>query len=221
MSRELDIEEIDRICGIIGRRVHSRFPGTPAEDLSQEVWVWVAQHEEEVLEWTSERQEGLPDTTGSTARLYRRGFRVATAYARREKAAATGYEPHDEFWYSIGMLRRVLPLWFEERLPESPDKLIIPDRDIVLDLNVAFPQLSPEQSSVLRAMFEGDPEERRTYDDIADYWRVTSQSAEKKVQRALGALQELLGGPNPYEHPGRKAISNATARAITAQSFEA
>jgi len=217
MSRELDVEEISRICDIIGRRVHGRFPETPAEDLSQEVWIWVAEHTDEVLEWTPERQEGLPDTTGSTPRLYRRGFRVATAYAKRERAALRGYEPRDEFWYSVGMLRKVLPLWFEERLT---DTIVLPDRDIILDLNAGFALLSAEQSAVLRVMYEGDPEEQRTYDDIAGHWRITPQSAEKKVQRALQALQAALGGPNVYDNQRRKAISNAQARAITAHATD-
>jgi len=216
MTRSLDVDEIARICNNIGKHVHARFPETPAWDLAQEVWLWVAEHEAEVLEWPSEVSGGLVETTGSTPRLYRRGYRVATAYAKRQRAARLGYEPQDEFYYSIGLLRRVLPLWLEELRTGA---LIIPDRDVVLDLERGWPLLRKENAALLREVFRRDKPFADMCQLLAQHYKITPDSIEKRVDRALGDLRRVLGGPSPYDG-GRKAISNAQARAITAHQHE-
>lgn len=205
MAEEYNVPEINRVAATIARKVCEQFPETQPDDIAQEVWEWTINH----LEWLKRWGEGwIP-------KLYTSGYRIAYSYARRDRAARLGYEPRDEYFYSPGQLRKLLPLFFEER----PIEPIIPDRDIVLDLQRGLGDLDPESYALLRLIYKGDLVEERMA-ALAASWGISPEAADKRVYRALKRLQKALGGPNPHDDwHGRTAISNAQAAAITRRQY--
>lgn len=69
------------------------------DDLRQEAWAWALEH----TDWVRQALER------SDAYLVRRLRSVAERYARREKAAAGGYSPADEAYYSLSRIMELLP----------------------------------------------------------------------------------------------------------------
>lgn len=205
--QELDVAEANEICWNVARRVAARFTHSTAEDLSQEIWLWIAGHQDEILAWPDEYR---------VQRLYRQGYHVARAYATRERAVCTGYEPQDEYFYRIGALRKILPLFYGE----AHDEIYVPDRDAVLDLERAFTKIDLASAVLLREVFGEDDAEGRTK-ALAVVWEISEDAARMKVQRALKALQEALGGPDPYYKPParRPVLSNAQARALIGRQY--
>jgi DNA-directed RNA polymerase specialized sigma24 family protein len=205
---ELDVEKITHIARRAALSVTKLFPDSTVDDLSQEIWLWVMAHTHKLEEW-GEEWEG---------KLWKTAFREALAVARRERAAIAGYEPRDEYFYRIGTLRKILPLFYGE----AYDEIIVPDRDAVLDLERAFTKIDVQAAALLYEVFGQDDAEGRTK-ALAAAWEVSDDAARQKVQRALKKLQEALGGPDPYYDPPerRVVISNAYAMAITGRQYGA
>lgn len=209
LMETLDVEKANQVCWNVARHVQDTYPDSTLDDLSQQLWLWIVENQAEVLAWDGDEW---------TARLYRRGFRVCYALARRDRAAAFGYEPQDEYFYSLGALRRLLPLYFEERGPEEDGEFYVPDRDVAVDFEGAFTQLDGATAALLQYVYYGDDPEARTR-ALAATEACSLEAAQKRVSRALQRLRTALGGPNPYDHPGRAVLSNAQAAAITRRQY--
>lgn len=205
----LDVEKANKVCWSIARRASERFPPVSMDDISQVVWLWIVEHQLEILSWEEEKWLG---------RLYWHGYRQAYAYARRERAKIYGYEPQDEYFYRASTLRKLLPLYYGEAAEEL--ELAIPDRDVAMDIERGLTMVDVSTSTLLFQIFSEDDAVARTA-ALAASWDITEAAAQKKVQRALRGLQEALGGPDPYyEGPGsRQAVSNARAQAETRRSY--
>lgn len=205
----LDVEKANGAAWNIARKVGEKYPDSTVDDLSQEVWLWIVENQAEILTWEEEDW---------VRRLYRRGYRVANAAARRDRARYLGYEPRDEYFYSLTSLRKWLPFYYADGL--DPEDQIMLDRDFKLDLDLALPDLDGETCALLRFVYDGDDPEGRTA-ALAASEGIEVGSARKRVQRALGRLREALGGPSPYEHEGRQAMSNAKALTMTGRDYGA
>jgi DNA-directed RNA polymerase specialized sigma24 family protein len=213
--KHLNVELISQIAKqaatAAARRVRG---GVSIEDLAQEAWIWVMSHPEKLEQWgMSEDSEGF---------LYRSLFHYCLDVAQREKAALYGYKIEDNFYYSVTLLRKILPWWFEES-PEGPPEesvALLPDRDIALDLQAAWSALPEAHRSLLRKAFQGDPDPAETYQALAVEWECSDDAARMRVTRSLRKLQELLGGERPIEHKERRKVrSNAAARADASSRY--
>jgi hypothetical protein len=204
----LDVEQANKICWNIAARVSGRLPEVSADDISQTIWLWIVEHQAQILDWPDEEW---------VRRLYWRGYRLAWAYARKERARIVGYEIPDEYFYRLGTLRKLLPLYYAEA---DEEEMFVPDRDAAADIERALTMVDVYTSSLLFQVFSGDDAEGQTA-ALAVAWGTTEGGARMKVQRALRALQDALGGPDPYrEGTGeREVLSNARARVITGRQY--
>lgn len=206
----LNVEKANEVCWRIARQTAERMSPVSMDDISQVVWLWIVEHQLEILSWEEDKWIG---------RLLWHGFRQAYAYARRERAKIYGYEPQDEYFYRVGTLRKILPLYYGEAAEEM--EVYLPDRDAAADIERGLTMVDVYTSSLLYQIFIEDDSEAQTA-ALAASWGVTLPAAQKKVQRALRALQDALGGPDPYyEGAGsRQAVSNARARAQTGRDYD-
>lgn len=148
-----------------------------AEDIRQEMWLWAKGQSQRKL-------EQLP-----IGILRRRLRDIGEKYARREKAAKTGYDPDDEVFYSLAMIRNLLP-WTVD--PELPVLKGVDDRQtanarrqaagpgmeletIVVDLRKAYNGLTLRDRMILQMQVEFGGLEPADID-----------AALRKMQRALG-----------------------------------
>lgn len=196
---------------------------TSAQDLAQEAWVWALERPAKLEAIMAEEDEAE-----RTRRLRNALCNHLDKVARRVKAGVLGYEADDEFFYSLGHLRDLLPDVYD---PAGRTSFSASEHEIsaksdpaeggnrlteVSDVSVALGRLGKDDQRVLFLRFgAGD-----TFDSIGSQLDVEPHTAEVRVSRALGRLRDELGGPAPrgdqVEHTGsRRVISNAHAQAIT------
>jgi hypothetical protein len=152
-----------------------------ADDIRQEMWTWVlGQH--------PKRIEAV-----STWKLRYKLQDAGAAYCRREKAAKSGYSPDDEVFYSLRVLREMIPFVTTDTPMVSrgvDDTKASTGRQAaagesfgwettIADLRVAFAALDEAQRETLRAYTAGEDQ------------------APEDVTRALRAMQRRLGGRKP------------------------
>lgn len=155
------------------------------EDLRQEMYAWAV----------AQNATRLDEMPASSLRWRLRD--VADHYARGEKAAKTGYSTDDEVFYALRVLRELLPhavtdvpiamRGVDERVGGSGRKAgAVPSMDYetaIADLRKAYKGLSDRYRGVLARYAEGASE------------------AEADVNKALRALQRMLGGRRPQVTP--------------------
>ncbi len=121
--------------------------------------------------------------------LRRRLKDIGIDYARREKAHKTGYDPRDEYFYSLPTLVQLLPDAFDAyattpRNGQVDGRVSGGERTYqewetkVTDVRVALDRLGYADFSLLRQLVAG-----------------TREPNDTMVQSALRALQARLGGP--------------------------
>lgn len=151
-----------------------------AEDIRQEMWVWVAARVAKV--------EDMP-----TFKLRYKLLDAGGTYCRREKAAKSGYSPDDEVFYGLPLLRELLPFAVRD-LPivlkgvddtntstarKAAAGVSMSYETAVADVRAAFNWLRDPYRAVLRAYADGD------------------EVSAGEVTRALRAMQRKLGGRRP------------------------
>lgn len=195
------------IVSSVARQLKSRYYDfVDREDVEQELWVWLLEHGDKVSVW--DEQYESPRTV---ERLIARSLRNAgEKFCRREKATKTGYEPEDEFFYSISMVADLLQLYFDPEYmfpgsiqygesgsgkpPQEGGNL----QAMVADVGRAYEALSEHDQWLLALVYEG-PDRKDGITFLSVEWGVSYDAADKRIRRVLGRLRKNLGGPRPFE----------------------
>ncbi len=191
---------------------------TPVEDMAQEALMWCLTHPEKFLEyWADEDQ--------------RRGERYISAamknacrdYAVQEQVMGGGADGKSRFWYRNTLL--------EDLLRQAWDKVAEGDRPRIeiLDVQCAVEKQSAYDQWLLKAYYYDGVSQSDLASAHADH--ISQQGVGRALKRALGRVHAELGGRRPHNDPpepgwqdhvgSRKAISNAHARAITSNAYDA
>lgn len=188
------------------KQIRSRFRDyVEYEDVAQELYIWYLKHTRKVAEWEDQYHPK------SVQRLLVKSLRNAgEKYARREKAAKVGYEPEDEFFYSIPMIADMLQLYFDPHWREPKgmayDQVKTSGGEasdgmnlvaMVADVGKAYEALSATDQELLRYVYAGDP--RAAITVLALEWDITPNAADHRIRRVLGRIRAALGGPKPYD----------------------
>jgi len=203
---------IPRVTGIVQRLTRVQFGATTSkEDIEQEMWLAAAENELVLLKHLANENESAIRTVLMTA-----GSRLVGGELREQrakKAAAAGYEPHDEVYYSIGSLRRLMPMYFDNDVAERPPQgresagkvsggtMTYGDYLITMvDLDRAY-QALPQGKQKILARYFAHPQGSGgfTHTEIAGRMGMTPGELGSRVQVALRALQRQLGGQSPWQ----------------------
>lgn len=216
--------EYQNMVAQVATELKRQYPMVDRDDISQELWVWLASNPEKIEEWGEGKQAERKVATSLR--------RAGRGYCIREKSALTGYELEDLYFYSTGQLRELLPVVMDRALwtDASPgvDAGHITGGGDPAHGNTRLAMLCDVRSS-LEAVSEADKELLFTIFGLqvpeeihALECGVTEETLRKRVQRALQRLQRALGGPKPPpEYLGsRKVLSNAQAQAQTRNQEE-
>ena len=215
MSWEMNVEFINDVADRAARKAAAKIKGSSVEDLRQDCWVWVMSHQHKLDEWHE-------DMNSIEGKLFVSLYHHCLDSAQREKAERDGYKIEDNFYYSLTLLRKILPWWFEEGPDSPPEEIeeVLPDRNIAVDLERAWKRLPAAHRGILRRAFEGDPDIGLVYQSLAVEWECSDDAARMRVTRSLQRLQDRLGGPRPSAHKEpRKVRSNAAARAALSAEY--
>lgn len=215
----IDYDRLDDKVQRIATALKRQYPQVQRDDIVQEIYLWALQRPKKIVEYQNKGDDGdkMLHTT-----LRRAGW----AFCAYEQAQIMGYEPEDQFAYSINMLMTILPdvLDRESWLPfvSQGEASEVPSQTDPAHGNTRLAMLC-DVSASLEAGSDADKALifRRfalgeTWQEMADADGVTDEAARRRVVRALERMQRRLGGPKPPEYTGhRRALSNAAAQALT------
>lgn len=202
---------IPRVASLVLRVSKVQYgPTTSKEDIEQEMWLAVAEHQDVIDKHYAEENEAAIRTILMTAgsRLIGNELREA----RAKKAAAAGYETYDEVFYTIGSLRRLMPMYFDNDIAERPPQgreqagkisggvLTYGDYLVTMvDIDRAFKALSMSKQKLLTRYYSYPQGSGGfTHTEIAGRMGMRPNELGSRVQVALKALQKQLGGQSPW-----------------------
>jgi len=197
----------------VAARVHRDYPLVPAEDLEQEMWLYAFLHGAKLRDLLANSQEGV--IWSELRRSAKRIVREDQRYRRAAKAAAEGYSPDDEQFYTIPVLRFLLPYYVDEGVSGSPPQGRDQSRTghadgaesgdwmaMMIDVGCALEEIKPSERNLIKKYFgvrqddtEGGRWDRQA---LASSMGMTLEALDVAVHRAVAALRDQLGGANPW-----------------------
>jgi DNA-directed RNA polymerase specialized sigma24 family protein len=187
----------------IANEYHSKYSMVPREDIAQELWLWFWEHPNKTMEWIK-----LDDKDADS--LFARSLRnQATGYCAKEKAKALGFETIDNFYYHKDLVEQFLPLVIEDRFEQPTDygesvgkitRTSEPSTggnwmSYLADVYLGFKKLTPDQQAIL--VMKYGPQQL-TYDQIAGEFKISTDNARMRINRALRSVIFKLGGSAPH-----------------------
>ena len=139
--------------------------------------------------------------------------RVAERYARKEKAARSGYQTGDEAYYERATLGQLLPFVIASVIDgtvlEQAQEMVKDGQPrgssspaeggnllaTLIDIKKAYLQLDVEDQTLLRLRHF----DNYTLQQIAGQLECAVSTADRRCQNSLRRLIELLGGPSPWQ----------------------
>jgi DNA-directed RNA polymerase specialized sigma24 family protein len=199
-------EEVMELAAIASARVYRRFGKWASRDDMQQAALEYAWRKKDLVREFLDR-EGAERKRGEAA-LLRTLSRAAERYARKEKAARSGYNPSDEQFYTDNLIEGLIQAWGWDdaqlanqvldpaEMGGRRKKLVNEGNTIIAmlaDVDRAMNQLDPRTRGVLYARVV----ESRTLVDVAAAWDITPQRVDQIHRRGLNQMVEFLGGERP------------------------
>lgn len=191
-----------------GRR--ATWYGATREDFAQEMIAWLLDNEEKMGKRFAEDAE---QATAYAAKCLRNECRDHLS-ALRGQATGQGSEP--QYDYGREELKVLLQLMLSPLDAPAQTETIT---ESVADVERAFEQLHYEDRTILNALHRDGFNNKM----LAELYDISEANMSYRHNRAVLRLQRLLGGPDvnePDPFKGRRALSNAAARARTSNNYE-
>ena len=179
-------------------------------DLLQEAWAFVLSRAEQFNELLSIEDE--MQRKWNEKRIAWQIRRNLERYARKEKAAKSGYQINDEAYYDTITIAQLLPfviksVVLDTALEQSqvlvndgtPKKPSAPSEGgnllaMLVDIKKAYEKLEKEEQDILRLRYY----ENHTLQQLAEYLECHISTADRRCQTALRKLQNEIGGDSPF-----------------------
>ena len=192
-----------------------KWPAVERDDIRQEILLWVLERPE--IDAEASAVADLEDDQGEAVRALRMRLRDAGAahcrrqerQRRRERAAALGYETHDEVFYSIGQLRELVEQVFAYGVTEKPPvgradsvrRIGDPAEggNWIVSLLDTQRALTMIPSHYLQRLWDRLGENPHLSDEEYGWlYGLTEAQVRGRVRTALTVLQRELGGASPW-----------------------
>jgi DNA-directed RNA polymerase specialized sigma24 family protein len=180
------------------------------DDIKQECMAWAMtranDHNVDLMEPIEERRRH------NEQRIAYQMRRVAERYARKEKAAKSGYNTTDEVYYESFTLGQILPFVIASVIDgtvlEQVQQMIQDGQPkgksspseggnllaSLIDIKKGYLQLEVEDQTLLRLRHH----ENFTLQQIAGHLECAISTADRRCAHSLRRLQEILGGISPW-----------------------
>ncbi len=181
------------------------------DDIKQECMAWAMtranDHNVDLMEPIEERRRH------NEQRIAYQMRRVAERYARKEKAAKSGYNTTDEVYYESFTLGQLLPFVIASIIDgtvlEQVQQMIQDGQPkgrsspseggnllaSLIDIKKGYLQLEVEDQTLLRLRHH----ENFTLQQIAGHLECAISTADRRCAHSLRKLQEILGGISPWQ----------------------
>jgi hypothetical protein len=203
--------------------VHKSYKLVPAEDIGQEMWAAVLMRRD-----TFERLADQGAWGVIRRRLKEGGWKLVKEddrYRRAVKAASAGYSKHDEQFYTIGILKKLIPMWLDngvtERPPQGREQGKVSGGGsgsdfmaMMLDIDEAMAKVRGYHRSILKRYYSYPQGSGGwTHLQIAGALGIGPDALRQRVYRALRAVQRQLGGRNPWNRRALEYEASASTAA--------
>lgn len=191
--------------------IHRRFRVyTEKADLLQEAWAFVLSRADafnELLDIESETQRKWNEK-----KIAWQIRRTLERYARKEKAAKSGYHINDEAYYDTVTIAQLLPFVITSFINDSaleqsqilvndgqPRKPAAPAEGgnllaMLVDIKKAYEKLDKDDQELLRMRYY----DNLTLQVISEYLECAISTTDRKCGQAMRRLQNNIGGESPY-----------------------
>jgi RNA polymerase sigma factor (sigma-70 family) len=173
------------------------------QDISQELWLWFATRPNKLRDWYDNFESKDRD------KLVAKSLRnAALKFCTKEKAKSAGYEVTDNFYYQPQIIEEFLPYILNDSymLPigvndvnYKPDRNSVAESNTWLavraDISEAFETVEERHQNVLRLRYNSI---NTTLEQVGSELNISPDAARKRVDRAIQAMIDELGGKRPY-----------------------
>ena len=196
----------------VANTIHRRYKAyVEKDDVKQELVAWAMTRAEDhivdLMEPVEERRRH------NEQRIAWQMRRVAERYARKEKAAKSGYQTNDEAYYESATLGQLLPFVIASVIDgtvlEQAQEMIRDGQPkgssspaeggnllaMLLDIKKGYEKLGEEDQRILVLRYH----ENLTLVQIGEILGCHHSTADRRCTHALRALNKELGGPSPYQ----------------------
>lgn len=200
------------IVASVARSIHNRYRAfVERDDVAQECWKWYYSRVEHFNELLSD--ENSVQRVINEKRIAWQMRRHCERYARKEKAARSGYKITDESFYDTVVLGQLLPHVIASVVDNTvleaaqnlindgqPRKQAAPAEGgnllaILIDIKKAYLRLEIQDKDILIKRYH----ENLTLQEMAEYLQCAVSTADRRCANSLRKLQQLLGGESPYQ----------------------
>lgn len=179
-------------------------------DLTQEAWAFVLSKVEQFNETLSVESE--VQQKWNEKKVAWQIKRNLERYARKEKAAKSGYQVNDEAYYDTLTIAQLLPFVIKSHVMNTaleqsqvlindgtPRKTPAPAEGgnllaMLVDIKKAYEKLDKDDQTILRLRYH----ENHTLQMLAEYLECAVSTADRRCAQALRKVQELMGGDSPF-----------------------
>ena len=192
--------------------IHRRFRAhTEKADLLQEAWAFVlsrADHFNQMLSDESEVQRKWNEK-----KVVWQIRRHLERYARREKAARSGYHLNDEAYYDTVTISQLLPFVIKSAINNTsleqsqilvndgtPRKPSAPAEGgnllaTLIDIKRSYESLDEDDKNILRLRYH----ENYTLQQLSEATECAVSTADRRCTNALRKILNFMGGESPYQ----------------------
>lgn len=212
------LEDYEVLVSIISSEFAKRYRMIDKEDISQELWLWFIQKPNKVHNWYSIYEPKDRD------KLVAKSLRnAALKYCTREKAKSLGYEVQDNFYYEPQIIEEFLPYVITgsyivpigvNDINYRPGSNDVAESNSWLavraDISKAYESISDKNRNILRLRFGSV---NTTLKEVGKELNISEDAARKRVDRAISALIDELGGKRPYtekDHPKAEGVDDGS-----------
>ena len=179
-------------------------------DLTQEAWAFVLSRADQFNELLSDESD--IQRKWNEKKIAWQIRRTLERYARKEKAAKSGYQVNDETYYDTVTIAQLLPFVIKSFVLDTaleqsqvlvndgtPKKPSAPAEGgnllaMLVDIKKGYEKLEKEEQDILRLRYY----ENHTLQQLAEYLECHFSTADRRCQSALRKLQNEIGGDSPY-----------------------
>lgn len=203
----------------VAKRSHRLHRGyVELDDLIQEGWLWVAEHEAQV--W--ERLDSEDTDKSVESWLYSRLRTHIHRYTIKQRTLVDGTKPGDYYQYPLAVIETLMPDLFDEpdtrgstdlnqdrgrRAPNEGFEYEV----MMADLRSGYESLNTDERVFLAQRYAGGG---LSTEVLAIQYEVTQRAIQQRLNRLLKKIAHHLGG-EPIQRTYRTAVSNATAEVDT------
>jgi hypothetical protein len=198
----------------IASEYRSKYSMVERADIEQELWLWFAEHPNNIAKWKLEQDEKSCD------KLIAKSLRnAALDYCVKEKAVAEGYNATDNFWYSKDFVKMLIPGVLTDNWEKLETAMTNMGRSTKApsesgdwmaygaDIRHAFSKLDEVEQNLVFLFYAQDVDSTQLHEDTNSE-RPSAKATAMAANRALNKIVRNLGGFPPYKDDDNEEVTD-------------